>query len=193
MSIAMSTKNTSRNKIHPQKFALWLSLASITMMFGAFTSAYIVKQSAGNWVDFELPNAFFISTAVIVLSSITLHLSYYNFKKNNFTLYRLLIAITLVLGFAFIYFQYQGWNSLFNIGIDLKGNPSGSFLYLITAVHAGHVLGGIAAITVAVLHAFTLKDKVTSKRIHRFQLTYNYWHYMGFLWIYLLGFLLLSK
>lgn len=193
MSVAAVTKNTSRNKIHPQKFALWLALGSISMMFAAFTSAYIVKQAAGNWVDFALPTAFYLSTAVIVLSSVTLHTSYFSFRKENFILYRILLAISLILGFAFVYFQYQGWNALFNIGIDLKGNPSGSFLYLITAVHAGHVLGGIAAITVAVLHAFTLKDKVTSKRILRFQLTYNYWHFMGFIWIYLLGFLLLSK
>ena len=194
MSVAISNKkNAYRNRIHPQKFALWLCFGSIAMMFGAFTSAYIVKQAAGNWVEFALPNGFYWSTAAIVISSITLQLSYNNFKKNNFTLYKALLVVSMLLGFTFVILQYTSWVSLFDMGIDLKGNPSGSFLYIITGVHAAHELGGIAAIIVAVIHAFTLREKVTSKRLHRFQLTYNYWHYMGFLWIYLFGFLLLSK
>lgn len=189
----MAIKHTSRSKIHPQKFGLWMALASITMMFGAFTSAYIVKQSAGNWLEFGLPQIFFVSSAVIVLSSITLHVSYLNFKKENYGVYKGLMLVTLALGLSFVVLQYFGWMTLFSMGVDLKGNPSGSFLYLITGVHAAHVVGGICAILVATMHALTLKNKVTKKRIHRFQLTYNYWHFMGFLWIYLLGFLLLSK
>lgn len=186
-------RSTSRNRVHPQKFALWLAMGSIIMMFGAFTSAYIVKQAGGNWIDFKLPTLFYWSTAIIVISSITLHLSYTNFVRANFKAYKALLLVSLMLGFTFIALQYNGWDILYASGVDLKGSPSGSFLYLITGVHAAHVLGGIAAIIVAVIHAFTLKEKVTSLRKHRFQLTYNYWHFMGFLWIYLLAFLLLSK
>ncbi len=194
MSIAIDqNRSIYRNRVHPQKFALWLSMGSIMMMFGAFTSAYIVKQAGGNWIDFKLPTLFYWSTAIIVISSITLHLSYTNFVKSNFKAYKLLLVVSLFLGFGFVALQYSGWDTLYASGVDLKGSPSGSFLYLITGVHAAHVLGGIAAIIVALIHAFTLKEKVTSKRKHRFQLTYNYWHFMGFLWIYLLGFLLLSK
>jgi cytochrome c oxidase subunit 3 len=69
-----------RNTIHPHKFALWAAMASITMMFGAFTSAYIVKQAAGNWLEFSMPVAFYISTLIILISSITLHTSFKAFK-----------------------------------------------------------------------------------------------------------------
>ena len=72
-----------RNKIHPHKFALWASMASITMMFGAFTSAYIVKQAAGNWLEFSMPVAFYISTLVIICSSITLQISFKGFKAGS--------------------------------------------------------------------------------------------------------------
>ena len=79
------------------------------------------------------------------------------------------------------------------MGIDLKGNPSGSFLYVITGVHALHIIGGIAALIVALLHAFTLKFKITPKRKIRFELVIHYWHFIGLLWVYLFGFLLLSR
>ncbi|MEO7176886.1 MAG: cytochrome oxidase subunit III, partial [Saprospiraceae bacterium] len=63
-------------RIHPQKFALWASLAGMIMMFTALTSAYVVRQAQGNWLEFRLPDIFFFNTAVILLSSITLQMSY---------------------------------------------------------------------------------------------------------------------
>lgn len=89
--------------------------------------------------------------------------------------------------------QYMGWTELFKIGVDLKGNVSGSFFYLLSGIHALHVLGGIAAMTVAVIHAWSLKFNVTQKRINRFDLVVNYWHFVDFLWIYLFIFLLIKK
>lgn len=182
-----------RNRIHPQKFALWAAMASITMMFGAFTSAYIVKQAAGNWLEFSLPNYFYVSAVIIILSSISLHMSFNAFKKGLASTYKKLLVCSLLLGIIFVILQYLGWSELYKMGVDLKGNVSGSFFYLISGVHALHVLGGIAALIVAVLHAFTLKFSVTALRIHRFDLVVNYWHFVDFLWIYLLIFLLISK
>jgi cytochrome c oxidase subunit 3 len=191
-TLTLENKNT-RNRIHPQKFALWLGMASIIMMFIAFTSAYIVKQAAGNWLEFRLPQVFFINTGVIILSSICLEYAYRFYVNGNAALYRGLLLASLILGIGFVALQYIGWNELFSIGIDLKGNPSGSFLYLITGVHAAHVLGGIAAIVVAIIHAFTLKYKVTEIRKNRFQLVVQYWHFVDLLWVYLFLFLIFCK
>ena len=66
-------------------------------------------------------------------------------------------------------------------------------MYLITGIHALHIVGGIATIIVALLHAYTLPFIVTEKRRIRFQLVVHYWHFVDFLWIYLLAFLLLVK
>jgi cytochrome c oxidase subunit III len=183
----------NRNKIHPHKFALWAGMASITMMFGAFTSAYIVKQAAGNWLEFSFPSEFYISTAVILLSSVTLHYSFSNFRIHEEKKYKQLLLVSLALGTAFVILQYFGWTALYERGVDLKGNVSGSFFYLLSGIHALHVLGGIAAMIVAVLHAYTLKFNVTEKRINRFDLVVNYWHFVDFLWVYLMIFLLMSK
>ncbi len=193
MKVAAINQNTFRNRIHPQKFALYVSFASIIMMFGALTSAYIVKSAAGNWLEYTLPAQFYYSTACIVLSSVALHISYRSFLNGNAALYRGLLLVTFVLGISFVSLQYHGWNALFNVGVDLKASVSGSFLYLITGLHAVHVLGGIAGITVAIIHAFTLKYIVTEKRKTRFQLVLHYWHFVDILWIYLLIFLLVCK
>lgn len=179
-----------RNKIHPQKFALYAACASITMMFVAMTSAWIVRQAAGNWLEFRLPDIFLINTAVIILSSITLHAAYNAFKKGNTAIYKGGLVVTAVLGLAFLIGQYLGWMELRNIGIDLVGNPSGSFVYVISALHAAHIIGGVAALLIACLHAFMLPHKVTPKRKLRFELTLTYWHFVDLLWVYLLVFML---
>ena len=190
---AVAYKQNYSSRIHPQKFALWTAMASIMMMFGAFTSAYIVRQAAGNWLEFPLPSIFYVSTAIILLSSITLHLSYHGFKTEKEQRYKSLLVITFILGISFIISQYIGWQSLFASGVDMKGNPAGSFLYVITGVHALHILGGIGALIVALIHAFSLNYKVTEKRKIRFELVVHYWHFVDLLWVYLLIFLLITR
>lgn len=182
-----------RNKIHPQKFALYIAFASIIMMFGAFTSAYIVKQAAGNWLEFAMPTIFYASTLVILSSSVALHSSYNAFISGNELRYKSLLVVAFILGVTFLILQYLGWKDLFAIGIDLKGSISGAFIYLITGVHALHILGGIAAMIVALIQAFTLKYKPTDKRKLRFELTLHYWHFVDILWVYLFGFILLYR
>ena len=187
---SMTLHQNTNNKLNPQKFALWVGMASIVMMFGAFTSAYIVKHAAGNWLEFPIPTLFYISTVLLVVSSITLHGSYYYYKKQHEGLYKGLLVSSLILGIAFVISQYMGWQELFALGVDMKANVSGSFFYLITGIHAVHVLAGIAAIVVALIHAFTLRFRYTEKRKNRFELVVHYWHFVDILWVYLLFFLL---
>ncbi len=180
-------------KIHPQKFALWVGMAGIAMMFAALTSAYVVKQSAGNWLEFSFPNHFYFSTISIVLSSFALHKSFVDYKTGNESGYKWFLFIGVILGSAFVVLQYFGWTALYAMGVDLKGNASGGFFYLITGLHVIHVLGGIAALIVTMLNAFSLKYKVTEKRKLRFDLVVNYWHFVDILWVYLFIFLLVIK
>ncbi|HEY3387298.1 MAG TPA: cytochrome c oxidase subunit 3, partial [Saprospiraceae bacterium] len=167
-----------RRGIYAPLFALWTALGSIAMMFGALTSAYLVRQAAGNWLEFRIPDVFYYSTVIILISSLTLHGSYWAFRKGKESLYKALLPLSLVLGIMFIVMQYQGWNALYSIGVVLDGNPGGSFFYVISGIHAAHVIGGLFAITVAVAHAFTLTYKVTEKRRRRFQLVVHYWHFV---------------
>lgn len=182
-----------RNKVHPLKFALWIGIASIVMMFVSLTSAYIVRQASGNWVDFKMPTEFFISTTLIILSSIALHISYKNFKQGNAARYKTLLLIATVLGIAFLVFQYKGWIALGDLGLSLKTNASGDFVYALTTLHAAHLLGGIAALSVALLVAFSYPFKITQARSLRFEITLIYWHFVDLLWIAIFIFILLMR
>lgn len=192
----MSTlENTvySRNKIHPQKFALLVSCASVVMLFAALTSAYVVRQAAGNWLEFPMPVWFLYSTFTLLASSFTLHLSYRSFLSGNVNAYKYLLLVTFILGIFFIFLQYKGWIALVSLGVELGTNPSGSFLYVLSGLHAAHILGGLAAIFVAILHAFILPYEVSPKRKLRFEMTQIYWHFVDILWIYLIVFLWLQQ
>lgn len=190
---AVASPEYSRNKIHPLKFALWVGIGGIIMMFGAFTSAYVVRRAAGNWLEFKLPDIFFLNTIVIVVSSITLHYSYLSFKKGNEKLYKALLLTTFILGIVFVVLQYQGWQAMNAIGATFTANPSSSFIYVISGLHAAHVLGGMAAVTVALAHAHILPFKPTIRRKQRFELVLHYWHFVDVLWVYLIVFFMLQS
>jgi len=190
--MSSAAERYNQSKINPQKLALWIAIASMVMVFGAFTSAYIVRRAAGNWLEFRLPDVFFTSTAVILLSSVTLHLSYSGFKSGNEKRYKLMMIATMILGLAFIILQYMGWEALNEIGATFTVNPSSSFIYVISGLHAAHVLGGIAALGVALTHAFILPYKPTLRRRQRFELVVQYWHFVDLLWVYLIVFFMLN-
>lgn len=183
----------ARYNIHPVKFALWLGLASILMLFVAFTSAYMVRQAAGNWLEFSIPSIFFYSTAVLIGSSIALQASYESFKKKNKSGYIGFLVLSVLMGIGFVVLQYEGWITLTSLGIEINGNPAGSFIYIISAVHVLHVLGGITALIIALIQALSLDFYVSDKRKLRFQLVLQYWHFVDVLWVYLLLFFILQR
>ena len=194
----MSTISTSykpvnkKKKIHPQKFALLIACASIMMMFASLSSAYIVRQAAGNWLEFELPTLFYANTLTIVLSSICLYFSEKSFKKGKEMPYKILLALTFVLGIVFVFLQYKAWIAMDSAGIVFNGNPAGSFIYVISGVHAAHVIGGIIVLAVALIQATMLPFYVSELRLRRLNLSSFYWHFVGILWIYLLVFFFLQ-
>lgn len=176
--------------MHPKKFALWLFMITIVMLFAAFTSAYIVRQGEGNWVYFELPVELYITTALLILSSGTMHWSLYNAKRDNIEKVKTGLGITLILGLLFLSGQYYIWNILVNHEVYFVGNPSGSFLYVLTGIHGIHLMSGIIFIAITLYKA--IKFKVHSKKLSTIEMCNTYWHFLDGLWIYLLIFLLLN-
>jgi len=180
-----------RKKIHPHKFNLWLGIGSIVMMFAGLTSAYIVKRSQAGWITFDLPIIFWYSTAAMLLSSLTMLIALKNFKDRLMQRYRMMMSLTLLLGFVFIGLQVLGFTELWRNGITLQASVSYSFLYVIVGLHAAHVLGGIIALLYMLLRGFSIKEKNYS--IVPVELVNTYWHFVGLLWIYLLVFLIMIR
>tara|TARA_B100001758_G_scaffold158415_1_gene136539 strand:- start:113 stop:661 length:549 start_codon:yes stop_codon:yes gene_type:complete len=170
------------------KQLLWIGIGAIVMFFAGLTSAYIVRKAEGNWLEFILPEWFLYSTIIIVLSSVLLIVAKSHLKKDKPV--TLLILATLLLGILFSYFQFRGWQNLTTQGIFLTGegsNVAGSFLYVITLAHLVHLLGGLIALVVTLINA--REGKYTSNNYLGFELTSNYWHFLGLLWVYLFFFL----
>lgn len=177
-------------RMHPYKFTMWIAIASIVMMFAGFTSAYIVKRSQVNWQGFDLPAIFTYSTIILIASSITMQLAVRKFKERHMHIYRQLLVVTAVLGFAFIVMQVVGFNVLQDRGIKLVGpgsNVAGSFIAVIAGVHILHVVGGIVALSVILYRAY--KSRVRSYSSVGVEVAATYWHFVDILWIYLFVFL----
>ena len=180
-----------RKRIHPHKFTLWVGVASIVMMFAGLTSAYIVKRNQANWVTFDLPVMFWYSTAIIIISSLTLYMSRQAFRQREMAKYRGLVVTTLLLGIVFVILQGIGFNQLWVKGITLTKNVSFSFLYVIVGLHALHVIGGVVALVILFAKAFS--GKIRSYNIVPLEVISTYWHFVDALWIYLLIFLLMIR
>ncbi len=170
-----------------RKFGLWIGIAGMLMVFTSLTSAYIVRKAAGNWLEFKLPDVFFYNALLILASSLALQMAYRMFKRQKFGLYRGLLALTWFMGLFFLVGQYVGWRQMNEMGIFLQGNPSGSFIFILSGLHALHLLVGLTVLSVALLHAFSLPNRLTERRKFRFEQTLIFWHFLTFLWVYLMA------
>ena len=168
---------------------LWISMISMVMFFAGLTSAYVISMERDDWVSFDLPQAFYISTVLIVASSITLFLSEKFLKQNKRQLSLWLAVITLFLGVGFVWQQYVGFNQLKSVGLFFTGpesTVSTSFIIGITFMHVLHLLAGLIVLLVVIYNHFKYKYK--SDNMLGFELGTIFWHFVDILWIYLFFF-----
>jgi len=183
--------NEQRKKIHPHKFTLWVALGSIIMMFAGLTSAYVVKRDQPGWTTFFIPRAFWYSTAVIVISSLTIQMALKAFKDREMLRYRSLLSVTAGLGVLFVVLQWFGFRAIWDSGVSFHGSGGGQFLYIIAGLHAVHVLGGIVPLLIMVLKAYA--TKVRSYNVVPVEIMSTYWHFVDLLWLYLFVFFMAVK
>ena len=184
-------KNELRKKHRrARKMMLLFSLLSITMTFAGLTSAYIVSKARPDWLkDFELPEYFIISTLIILASSITMWLAKKNVKKKLVSKTSFWIAITFLLSIFFFLSQFLGFQELINKGYYFTGAQSTvttSFLYVLALLHLVHVFAGVIVLIVVFVNN---KNKKYNDETLGFELAETFWHFLGFLWLYLFVFL----
>tara|TARA_B100001173_G_scaffold303290_1_gene305905 strand:+ start:534 stop:1112 length:579 start_codon:yes stop_codon:yes gene_type:complete len=184
-------KNELRKKHRrARKMMLLFSLLSITMTFAGLTSAYIVSKARPDWLkDFELPDYFIISTLIILASSITMWLAKKNVKKKLVSKTSFWIAITFLLSIFFFLSQFLGFQELINKGYYFTGAQSTvttSFLYVLALLHLVHVFAGVIVLIVVFVNN---KNRKYNDETLGFELAETFWHFLGFLWLYLFVFL----
>ncbi len=180
-----------RLNTRPVKFVMWLFVLSSVMLFAGITSAYIVRHAEGNWKIFDLPTYFYYTSIIIVLSSATMHYSLIQARKFNLQAQKIGLWITFLLGVAFLFGQFLAWKELVANQIFFTGNPSESFLYVISGFHAAHIIAGVIFILAAIVRVYSKTSQ--AKNIFRMELCSIFWHFIDILWIYLFVFLLVNR
>lgn len=183
--------NTEKSRI-----LTWFLLLVVLMTFGGLIGAYVVVATNGalEWRPFSLPPQVWVSTVIILASSAA-----YHFGKTSLNALRPETAkkwflATTVLGAAFVSSQILAWMALVEKGLYMRGNPYAGFFYVLTAVHAVHVIGGIVALGYIVLRTWndtSMSEDARAKNRTEAGAVGLYWHTMDGLWLlllFLLGF-----
>jgi len=174
-----------------QSMMLWFGIVSLLMGFAGWTSAYIVSSAREDWAsDVSLPDAFYISTVLIIISSITYILAKTAVKKDDQKGATIWLLVTLGLGITFITFQFVGFSEMVAQGYYFTGPTSSikmSYMFLIAMVHILHVVAGI--ITLSVVIYKQVKGRYSSQEYLGISLGATFWHFLDLLWVYLVLFM----
>jgi len=189
MDLTQGTQEEKNSRA--KKMMLWFGIISLIMSFAGWTSAFVVSSSRPDWLkDFKLPNAFIVSTIVIIISSLTFILAKRALKSANHKATLLWLFATLILGVVFIFNQFSGFQQIIDLGYNFTGptsNVTMSYIYLIAIVHILHVVVGLICLLVLIYNHF--KQKYNPTNMLGFELVVTFWHFIDILWVYLFLFL----
>lgn len=191
--------SNKKNLFNEKTFMVWLFIVASSMLFIAFCSAYWVHMTDdiknNSWLQFELPVQFWISTVIVLISSVFMQLAYNSAKKDDVYKIPSLLTITLLLGVSFCISQIMAYKALINMGLffsnEITGGVSASFVYAISGTHLVHILGGIVLLIVGIVKASRLE--VHKKNLVFINICKTYWHFLGIVWIFLILFLYFAR
>ena len=173
----------------PKQFMLWGFLGTITILFTGLLIAHIIIFTQGSKPEFSIPWIFFASTVIILLSSYTQYLAQAAVKEDEIATLKQWLAASLILGLLFLVSQGFGWYYLFNLHYQLSSNTSLAFLYIISGIHAVHIIGGLVYLGIT-LYAASLY-RIHSRNKKRLINCSTYWHFVDALWLYVFVVLLI--
>src|SRR2546430_716639 len=168
------------------RIGTWAAIAGIVMLFTALASAYIVRSASGDdWRPIAMPKVLWLSTALILISSVTMEVSRRALKQNRNSKYGSWLIVTVAIGIGFVASQLIAWRQLWRQGVYMASNPHSSFFYLFTAAHGVHLLGGLVALSCLLLRTRKQRDTVEGelRRIGAADAASIYWHFLDGLWI----------
>jgi cytochrome c oxidase subunit 3 len=180
------------NKEKAARMLMWIGIASMVLFFGGLTSAYIVRMNGGNWKDIRMPAEFYVSTALIMFSSVTMNTSLSAVRRGKSA--GLYVLLTFILGCGFALFQFLGWRDLNHAGIYFTGHlsiASGQYLYVLTWAHLMHLAAGLLSLIFTGIK--TARGRYTTASYNGLKVCAIFWHFLDVLWIYLFLFLLFIR
>ena len=182
------TEGTEVEKIsRAKKNMLWFGMISLSMSFAGLTSAYVISKERPDWLtDFQIPQAFYISLVLILLSSVTFHFAKKSVQKEDNKLGMLFLVTTLILGVLFVLFQFRGFSEIIESGYYFTGSESTittSFVYLVVLMHLAHIFVALISVLVVIYNHY--KQRYTIGNTVGIEIAATFWHFVDVLWIYL--------
>jgi cytochrome c oxidase subunit 3 len=174
------------------QFGVWCFLATVTMLFAAFSSSYIVRQAGTDWTPTPLPAVLWFNTALLALSSVALEVARREAKRGAMGAARSGLIATMILGIAFVVGQFGAWRDLVSAGYYLPTSPHASFFYILTALHAAHLTVGLVLLLyVTGRVSFAERRDDIEEVPFLLGIGATFWHFFGALWVYLFAMLAL--
>jgi cytochrome c oxidase subunit 3 len=190
----MARIQEDRQNLGAKKFNMWIFIFTSFMFFAALTSGFIVYSGGkGHGLDVIMPRAFMYSTAVIILSSITLFIASRAAKQLQFKKQRQFLWLTFFLGIAFFAIQIYAWYVLtYKMGVYfVNPNASRTFIYVFSGMHLLHVLAALLVLLNAITGTYRSIPQV--RNLFKMEMASIFWHFLDIIWIYLYVFLLLNQ
>ncbi len=163
---------------------LWIFLGTVTMLFAAFTSAYIVRRTGSDWRHVALPSILWLNSLVLLLSSAAVEIASRRGARAAWRSSVIAMLAAVSLGIAFLAGQLIAWRQMVAAGIYLPTSPHSSFFFMLTGAHAAHV---VAALVVLMWGAVVTLAGSTDPRAWtaRMSICRTFWHYLGVVWLFL--------
>ncbi|MBZ5585186.1 MAG: heme-copper oxidase subunit III [Acidobacteriia bacterium] len=164
---------------------LFVLLASTTMVFAALTSAFVMRRGiADDWTSTPKPHILWVNTALLLISSVVLDRSRHALKAGARNRFNFWWTAATALGVLFLIGQASAWRELRDAGIFVATNPSSSFFYVFTAIHAVHLLGGLTALVYVDVQAWRLQLGPAKRTA--IDVSAIFWHFLDGVWVYLM-------
>jgi len=188
-SYASSEDFSGRSLPQPNaKLGLFIFLVVVTSLFALFISAYVMRMKLGDWRPLPDPDLLWLNTGALILSSIALQWAHVAARREQVDHVRNGLLAGGFFAFAFIGGQLLAWQQLVDAGYYLHSNPANAFFYLITGLHALHLLGGVVA------WGMTTIKLLGGTEVARVRLSVElcavYWHFLLVVWLILFGLML---
>lgn len=169
--------------LNTAQLGLWALLATLSMLFAGFTSAYLVRRAGADWQLISTPPILWLNTGLLLSSSITMELARASMRRWRTDALRRWLLATTLLGLAFLIGQLFAWRELAAQGIYVPTSPHSSFFYMLTGVHGVHLLGGILALCYMLSRVW--RSSWMPAEPNALNLCATYWHFVDGLWLYL--------
>ncbi len=169
----------------PYPMGLMAILATVAMLFAAFTAALLVRRTGTDWTPVPLPLIVWWNTLALIASSAALEVARAQVRREDTRGAAGGLVIAGLLGALFLLGQIVAWRTLAARGVFLSSNPHSAFFYMLSALHGAHVLGGLIAL------GWTLRRALAGAYTRAHHAGFNhaaiYWHFVGAVWVYLLA------